>query len=707
MGHETGRPAPAAITPDPTRTPTVAIDPRWGAVSDQMSDEPDEALVCPGCGVGLLGVDDFETFRVCSGCDRHFPLPALERLDLLVDADTFLETNGVLVSVEPLIFRDLLPFPERAAAIPEQTRVGPGGGLGEAVITGTGAIGGHQVVLLVLDHTYLGGNIGPVAAEKVVLAMELATARRLPLVALCAASYPGYPTGDEGRMRAGLLSLAQWPKIAAAAARLHSAAVPMIAVLAHPTTGGVYAGLGGQADIMLAEPGAQIGLSAGGRGYPAAAMTTAEDLLAGGQIDAVVDRRQVQATIATLLGLFADRGGFVPSPAGEPVPPTSQPPFWEQIALATHPARPTGRDFVPWLTSEFVELHGDRIGADDAGMTCGLGRLGGRPVAIIAQNRPRPTLALAPGGPSADGWRQAIRLLRLAGHLELPVITLVDTAGGAERDPGDGGADSRVGTAIAELLRLSSLLPVPIVSAIIGQGYGLGAMALGAGDRRLMLQHAVMSAEMTTGSGPLPAAGPAAAQPSSLPPGAPAGRSRPVTATECERLGLVDTIVAEPSPAAHVDPEAAARLLGLALARTLAELTGHGSRRLLEERARRLRSLGAATPEGREAARREIRELHELQRSLSRSLGDLRGRWGARSRSLPHLPRPRLPAVSSLPRPRPGQIDRSRLTTRVRPELVDLAGRIADGVRTRGHGGRDQPAPDDEPLTAPRPDSLN
>lgn len=707
MGHETGRPAPAAITPDPNREPTIASDPRWGAIAGQMDQEPDEALACPGCGTGLLGVDDFETFRVCAGCERHFPLPALERLQLLVDADTFLETNGVLVSVEPLIFRDLLPFPERAAPIPEQTRVGPGGGLGEAVITGTGAIGGHQAVLLVLDHTYLGGNIGPVAAEKVVLALELAAARRLPLIALCAASYPGYPTGDERRMRAGLLSLAQWPKIAAAAARLHSAAVPMVSVLAHPTTGGVYAGLGGQADIMLAEPGAQIGLSAGGRGYPAAAMTTAEDLLTGGQIDAVVDRRQVRTTIATLLGLFADRGGFVPPPASELAPPTSRPPFWEQIALATHPARPTGHDLVPLLTSEFIELHGDRIGADDAGMTCGLGRLGGRPVAIIAQNRPRPTLTRAGlDRPDPGGWRLAIRLLRLAGHLELPVVTLVDTAGGAEREPGDGGGDGGIGTAIAELLRLSSLVPVPIVSVIIGQGYGLGAMALGAGDRRLMLQHAVMSAEATTGSGPAAGpAGPAAIHPSAVPPGAPAGRSQLVTATECQRLGLADTIVAEPSPGAHVDPEAAARLLDLALARTLAELTGHGGRRLLDDRARRLRSLGAATPEGREAARREIRELHELQRSLSRSLGDLRGRWGARSRSLPHLPRPRLPSVSSLPRP--GHLDRSRLGHRVRPELVDLAGRIADGVRTRGHGGRDHPTPEDEPPAAPRPDSLN
>lgn len=695
MGHETGRPAPAAITHDTNLGPVVAPDPRWDDVAARASQEPDEALACPSCGAGLLGVDAFETHRVCPGCDRHFPLPALERLHLLVDADTFVETNGVLVSVEPLIFRDLLPFPDTFEQIRE--RSGPGGGLGEAVITGTAEIGGRQAVLLILDHTYLGGNIGPVAAEKVVLAMELAAARRLPLIALCAASYPGYPTGDDNRMQAGMLSLAQWPKIAAAAARLHSAAVPVVSILAHPTTGGIYAGLGSQADVILAEPGAHIGLNAGGRGYPAAETTTAEDLLQRGQVDAVIDRRRLRPTIAAMLGLFADRGGFVPLPPGEPAAITVQPPFWEQIALATHPERPTGGALVARLTSEFVELHGDRTATSDTGMTCGLGRLGGRPVAIVAQNRQHPALA-GSGRAGPGGCRQAIRLMRLAGHLDLPVVTLVDTTGTPSDQPADAAG---IGLALAELLRLSSLLPVPIVSVIIGQGRGLAAIALSSGDRRLMLQHAVMTADdMIHGPRP-PLAERTAPYPSAVLPG-----SWPLTAPECQRLGLVDTVVAEPVPAAHADPEAAAQLLLLALSRSLAELTGIGTRRLLEDRARRVRSLGEATPEGREAARREIRELQDLQRTLARSLGDLRGRWGARSRSLPRLPRPTLPSVSSLPRP--GQLDPSRLSTRVRPELADLAGRIADGVRSRGLGGRDQPAPDEAPPPPPpRPDSLN
>ncbi|MDQ3692518.1 MAG: acetyl-CoA carboxylase carboxyl transferase subunit beta [Chloroflexota bacterium] len=695
MGHETGRPAPAVSRHTATDAPAVAAtDPRWAALAARAEPERDDPLACPSCGVNLLGLDAFDTYRVCAGCRRHFPLPALERLQLLVDDGTFVETSGVLVSVDPLIFRDLLPFPDRLDQPRERT--GPGAGLGEAVITGTGRIIGHEAVLLVLDHTYLGGNIGPVAAEKVVLAMELAAAKRLPLVALCAASYPGFRGGDDPRLQAGILSLAQWPKIAAAAARLHAAAVPFIALLAHPTTGGVYTGLGSQADLILAEPGAHIGLGAGGRGTHESGITIAEDMLGAGQIDAIVDRRRLQATIGPLLGLFADRGRFVPAPSGEPPVAFSQSPRWEQIGFARHPARPTGRDVVARLTSEFIELHGDRIGADDPAMTCGLGRLGQAPVAIVAQNRH--LAGNDPAGGGASGYQKAIRLMRLAGHFELPILTFIDTAGTVA-----GPITPGVGLAVAELMRLGSTLPVPIVSVTTGLGSGIGAMALSAGDRRLMLQHAIVTAEdSTSGDGPRLQA-PSTAGPPNL-----MSRTQPLTAPECLRLGLIDTVVPEPEPAAHADPAAAAQLLGAVLARTLAELSGIAPRRRLEERARRIRSLGEATPEGREAARREIRELHELQRTLSRSLGDLRGRWEGRAMTLSRLPRPTLPGVPHLPRHPlrrvPGQLDPGRFSSRVRPELVDLAGRIADGVRTRGLGGRETPPAGDPSLP---PESLN
>src|SRR5215212_9921043 len=270
--------------------------------SDREASFSEEPLACPSCGVELTGTNAFETYRVCPGCHRHFPIPGRERLRLLVDEGSFRETNAALVSLDPLVFRDLLPVPDRLAQAAERFG-GPSGGVSEAVLTGTGAIGGREAVVVVLDHAFLGASIGPVAGEKILLAMETAAVRRLPLVALC--------TAGGARTQEGLLGLIQAPKIAAAAARLHRAGVPFVSVLAHPAAGAAWAALANQADIILAEPGARIG--PGGRHAGGATAKSAEDLLATGMLDGVVDRTCLRETLAVLVALFADRGEYRPA----------------------------------------------------------------------------------------------------------------------------------------------------------------------------------------------------------------------------------------------------------------------------------------------------------------------------------------------------------------------------------------------------------
>ena len=579
----------------------------------------DEALACPSCGVELSGTEAFETFRVCPGCHRHFPIPARERLRLLVDADSFRETNAALVSLDPLVFRDLLPVPDRLAEAAERTG-GPGGGVGEAVLTGTGTIAGGEVVLVVLDHAFLGASIGPVAGEKILLAMDTAAARRVPLIALC--------TAGGARTQEGLLGLIQAPKIAAAAARLHRAGVPFVAVLAHPATGAVWAALANQADIILAEPGARIG-PGGGHGSDAA--EAAEELLSRGMLDGIVDRTRLRGTLATLLGLFADRGAYRPTPdprpptpdsSGEPIAARRRVAGWQEAGLARHPERPRANDYLERLVTEWIELHGDRAGNDDAAIVAGLGRIAGIPVAIIAGQRGQPA--------GAGAFRKAERVLRLAGHLELPVLTLVDTPGFAS---GPGSDPAQTTAAIAGVIGLTGLLPVPVVSVVIGEAAGAAGMCLGIGDRILIQEHAVYTV------GGAARTDRRAAEPLAA--------SRTLTAAECRRLGVVDAVIPEPSPAAHADPAAAARALSAAIASALTELAGVGPRRLLDDRAAKLRSLGQTTPEGREAARREVRELQELQRTLARSLGDLRERLEERGlpRGLHLPPMPQLPQI--------------------------------------------------------------
>lgn len=168
-----------------------------------------------------------------------------------------------------------------------------------------------------------------------------------------------------------------------------------------------------------------------------------------------------------------------------------------------------------------------------------------------------------------------------------------------------------------------------------------------------------------------------------------------LTARDCQRLGIVDAIVPEPVPAAHADPGAAAELLGAALAWALAELTQSAPRRLLDERARRVRTVGQMTPEGRAATRREVRELIELQRTLARSLGDLRARWEARNPALPHLNlnlnlNLRRPDLAEITDRLPHRADLADFAGRIqRPDLADLAGRLAS---RRSSGGPEEGA---------------
>ena len=645
-------------------------DPHFAAEANATSGDAPEAffieetLACPTCGVELTGTASFEAFRVCPRCHRHFPIPARERLRLLVDEGSFRETNAALVSLDPLVFRDLLPVPDRLAEAAERLG-GPGGGVSEAVLTGTGTIGGNEAVLVVLDHAFVGATIGPVAGEKILLAMEAAAARRLPLVALC--------TAGGARTQEGLLGLVQARKIAAAAARLHRAGVPFVSVLAHPSTGAVWAALANQTDIILAEPGAKIGPGVRHAGGEVA--ETAEALLTRGMIDGIVDRTRLRETLATLLGLFADRGEYRPammaepdllsakSAAGEPAAPRRVA-GWQEVGLARNPERPHARDYIARLVTEWIELHGDRAGSDDPAAVAGLGRIAGIPVAIVAGERGHPA--------GAGAFRKASRVLRLAGHLELPVVTLIDTPG-LDLRPGSDAAQTSA--ALAAVIGLTGLLPVPVVSAIIGEAAGVAGVALGVGDRILMQEHAVFTVGGGEGTDRR-AAEPLAA-------------SRTLTATECQRLGVIDVIVPEPHPAAHANPEAAARALGAAVAAALSELASVGPRRLLDDREAKLRTLGQTTPEGREAARREVRELQELQRTLARSLGDLRERL--ESRGLPkglHLPG--LPVRGRV------QIDASALPTveRARAELVERAVRLAArraARREAGPGGDDAP----------------
>lgn len=570
--------------------------------------------MCPHCQGTLEGAKLFEQLRVCPHCRHHFPLGARERLALLADPGSYHETHAELISVDPLGFRDRVPYRDRLDEAQRRT------GLSEAVVTGTLRIGGRAAVIVVLDFEFMGGSMGSVVGEKVALAFELAVKQRLPIISV---------VGSGGaRMQEGILSLVQMAKTAAAAQRLHTARLPYISVLTHPTTGGVFASFASLGDVQLAEPGALIGF-AGPRVRDQTGTTrdasadapagershTPEFLLAHGLLDGIVERGRLREVLAALLGYLSPeyRWSRERSGAHESVSIRPAASAWDTVQLARHSDRPTALDYIRRLLPDFLELHGDRLYGDDPAVVIGLGDLAGRPVAVIGQERGHDDPSRRGGRALPEGYRKADRMMRLAAKFRLPLITFVDTPGaeaGVE-------AEARgVASALAVCLARMSSLPVPTVATVIGEGGSGGAIALAVADRVLMLEHAIYAVISPEGASAILYRD--AAQAAGLAP------SMRLTALDLRELGVVDVVVPEPAGGAHNDPDAAARYLKDAILHELVRLQEVPPARRVRARYRRYRDVGVYTSRRRAAVARHLSQVHD---HLQRTVDLVRERW--------------------------------------------------------------------------------
>ncbi|GIX34115.1 MAG: acetyl-coenzyme A carboxylase carboxyl transferase subunit alpha [Lysobacterales bacterium] len=258
---------------------------------------------------------------------------------------------------------------------------------------------------------------------------------------------------------------------------------------------------------------------------------------------------------------------------------------WQIAQLARHPERPHTLDFARFICDEFEPLAGDRLFAEDPSIVGGPARIGGRPIMLIGHEKGRETrdkIRRNFGMPRPEGYRKALRLFELAARFRLPVVSLIDTPGAY---PGVGAEERGQSEAIARNLLALSRLPVPIVCCVIGEGGSGGALAIGVGDRLLMLQYATYSVISPEGC--------ASILWKSAEKAPEAAETLAMTAPRLKELGLIDRIVPEPPGGAHRDPEAAARLLGEALAAELDALGSIDSAELLRRRLERLRKAGA------------------------------------------------------------------------------------------------------------------
>lgn len=344
----------------------------------------------------------------------------------------------------------------------------------ESVVCGTGKIsgpaqpgdarrtGGVEATILAWEFGFLGGSVGRRTGDRLEDAFVRARELGTPVVSLIA-------TGGS-RMQEGMVALSQLQRIARQMALTRAAGLPLVSVLRNPTTGGGWATLGAGSDVVLAEPGAQVGF-AGSRVRPEGdeSAYTAESQFAAGQVDQIVE--DIPGSLSRWLTLLTS--GYTSAP---PVPSAldshSLPETgWEAVRAARAPGRPHADAYLDEYFEWREDVTGDRCGGVDPGVRCGFGSRDGATIAYAAQcgTATRPA-----------GFRTAARLIRLADRLGIPVLTLVDTPGAAN----DAEAErAGVGAAIADTFTAIASARVPITTLVIGEGGSGGALAFAAPER--------------------------------------------------------------------------------------------------------------------------------------------------------------------------------------------------------------------------------
>jgi acetyl-CoA carboxylase carboxyl transferase subunit alpha len=257
---------------------------------------------------------------------------------------------------------------------------------------------------------------------------------------------------------------------------------------------------------------------------------------------------------------------------------------WQKTLVARHPLRPYTLDFIGYLFDEWTEIHGDRKFSDDPAIVAGFARFRGTACAIIGHQKGRNTkekIYRNFGQPRPEGFRKALRVMKLAEKFNLPIFTFIDTQGAY---PGLGAEERGQAEAIAVNLREMAILSVPVIVIVIGEGGSGGALALGVGDRVFMLEHAVYSVISPEGCAAILWKNPSAA--------AEAAAAMRITASDLKRLAVIDDIVPEPNGGAHADPAKAAELLAPYLEKSLKELMKLKPSALPEERYKKFRKMG-------------------------------------------------------------------------------------------------------------------
>ena len=521
-------------------------------------------IKCESCGKLVYYKDYKENKYICPSCGRAFIMTPKQRFDLLFDDNSWTRLTPPTVSDDPLGFSDRISYVDRLADARSET------GCYDAITSADGTIGGIPTTVCVLNGLFMMGSMGRAAGDAIVAAIEHAIETRQPFIMVT--------SSGGARMQENILSLMQMARTTAAVNKLHSNGIPYIVLLTDPTFGGVTASFAMLGDIHIAEKGARIGF-AGRRVIEQnireklpSNFQTADYLYEHGMVDMVVARGDLHDTIAKILSVLTKQERTpkqinVSTPAhdiSKKIRGMGETEAYDKVLLARHENRPHFLDYIDGIVDDWTYLAGDRVFAEDAAMGSGIGFWRGIPAVIIGQEQGRDIASRQKhrfGMVNPDGYRKAQRMMRLAEKFNLPLISLFDTAGAFAGREGEERGQSQ---AVASSIALGLSIKTPYIAVNVGQGGSGGAIAIGTGDRVLMLENAIYSviapescASILWKDNKFKAT---------------AASEMKLTARDMANLNIVDEVIHEPAGGAHTDWQTTMELLAKSVAQHLTEL---------------------------------------------------------------------------------------------------------------------------------------
>lgn len=540
-------------------------------------------IKCESCGKLVYYRDYKDNHYVCPRCGHVFIMTPKQRFNLLFDDANWQPLNLPKCTDDPLEFVDRETYKNRLAEARAETNEF------DAVAAADGKISGIDTTICVLNGFFMMGSMGRVVGDGIISAIEHAVELNNPFIMVT--------SSGGARMQENILSLMQMARTTVAVNKLHDKKIPYIVILTDPTFGGVTASFAMLGDIHIAEAGSRIGF-AGRRVIEQnireklpSNFQTADYLYEHGMVDIVSSRADLHDNLGRILRVLTHQ-------TVEPKVIKAQTPklerdkkirgmgesdAYDKVLLARHENRPHFLDYIAGIVDDWTYLAGDRCYGEDAAMGSGIGFWRGTPAVIIGQESGRTIETRQKhrfGMANPEGYRKAVRMMHLAERFDLALISLFDTAGAnAGRDSEERGQSQAVANAISTGLSIKA----PYVAVNVGQGGSGGAIAIGTGDKILMMENAIYSviapescASILWRDNKFRAT---------------AATAMKLTARDMAKLNVIDGIISEPAGGAHKDWQTTMELVAGAVSNALESLSDIPRDELPQRRAEKFISM--------------------------------------------------------------------------------------------------------------------